>query len=236
MEPHLLQAFIEHAKAAYPNECCGLLINTGSKTVYFACRNQSENPQDDFVIPAEDYATAESAGEVIAVCHSHPDATSKPSDRDIAMCEATEMPWHILSWPEGDLRTITPTGEIPPLIGRRFVHGIIDCYALVRDWFRINRNITLPDFERQDGWWEGEEELYLNNFRKAGFQPVTDGSLNIGDGILMQVQSQRVNHAAVYIGNGRIIHHLYGKLSCEGIYGGYWQERTRIIVRHKTAI
>lgn len=42
------------------------------------------------------------------------------------MCVASGLPCYILSWPEGDLRTITPAGNTP-LLGRPFVHGAWDC-------------------------------------------------------------------------------------------------------------
>jgi len=60
---------------------------------------------------------------VIAIVHSHPDATTQPSELDKAQCDATLLPWHIVSWPEGDLCTIQPRGELP-LVGRPFVLGV----------------------------------------------------------------------------------------------------------------
>ncbi len=40
------------------------------------------------------------------------------------------------------------------------------------------------------------------------------------------------NHAGVYIGDGLMIHHMYGQLSHRVPYSGYWQERTIITLRH----
>lgn len=57
--------------------------------------------------------------------------------------------------------------------------------------------------------------------------------LQYGDFILMQIESNTVNHAAIYIGNGEILHHLYGRLSMRGVYGSYWLDRTRRTLRHK---
>nr|GFB62306.1 hypothetical protein [Tanacetum cinerariifolium] len=52
------------------------------------------DPNEEFRIAPEDFAAAEDLGAVIGIVHSHPDATSRPSPRDLAMCEATELPWH----------------------------------------------------------------------------------------------------------------------------------------------
>ncbi|MGI2201007.1 C40 family peptidase [Shewanella baltica] len=236
MHPTLLHAFTQHAANCYPNECCGLIIQQGNKPCYVPCDNKATNKADEFVIDPLQYAAIEEQGQIIGICHSHPDASTAPSQRDIAMCEASGLPWHILSWPDGDLRSMVPKGERQPLLSRPFVHGVWDCYSCVRDWYHDVQSILLPDFERQDGWWEGEQELYLDNFAKAGFVAQTKinlADLQIGDGILMQIQSQRVNHAAVYVGEGKILHHLYGRLSRYDIYGGYWQRNTRVIVRYQ---
>ncbi|MEG1734013.1 MAG: phage tail protein, partial [Comamonas sp.] len=54
------------------------------------------------------------------------------------------------------------------------------------------------------------------------------------------------NHAGIYLGSGTLaeapglhpvpnamLQHLYGRLSERVVYGGYWQECTRAVVRHK---
>jgi len=50
--------------------------------------------------------------------------------------------------------------------------------------------------------------------------------------IVMQVRAPVPNHAGVYIGDGLMLHHLYNRLSSRDVYGGYWQECTRIVLRH----
>lgn len=209
------------------------------------CRNVSETPEHDFSIHPSDVIMCEDFGEIVGICHSHPDASSKPSYTDQAKASALkeEYPnadWYIFSWPEGDLHQFTPESNVP-LLGRMFVHGTLDCYSLVRDYYKTI-GITLPDFERKNGWWETEQELYLDNFESAGFSKVCGSAPEelktfepmIGDVILMQIRSKRVNHAAVYIGDGKIIHHMYGKLSKTDVYGGFWLRNTRLIVRHES--
>ncbi|MCA4074882.1 C40 family peptidase, partial [Pseudomonas kurunegalensis] len=110
MRKHIIAAVQAHAAAEYPRECCGLIVAIGRAQRYVPCENTATEPAEEFRISPEQYAAAEDMGEVIGIVHSHPNATSRPSPRDLAMCEATGLPWHILSWPEGDLRSITPTG------------------------------------------------------------------------------------------------------------------------------
>jgi len=56
--------------------------------------------------------------------------------------------------------------------------------------------------------------------------------LKVGDCFLMQVASPVPNHAAIYLGDGLILHHLQGRLSSRDVYGGYWQKVTTHILRH----
>lgn len=245
MNPETESAFRAHAVAEYPRECCGLVVVIKGKEQYIECRNTAETPSEHFVLSAEDYADAEDAGEIVAVCHSHPNVSARASEADKVACEASGLPWHIAhvsvdvavedAKPEaGEMVTIEPCGYKPPLVGRPFSHGILDCYALVRDWYAEELGITLPEFERRDGWWDRGDDLYMRNFEAAGCERI-NGQPRRGDIILMQIRAKQVNHAAVYLGDGQILHHLHGRLSSRDIYGGYWQEVTRLIVRHKDA-
>jgi cell wall-associated NlpC family hydrolase len=180
---------------------------------------------DQFVIHPEDYAKADEQGQIVAVVHSHPGLPPEPSQADRVACEASGMPWHIVSVPSVAWVSMEPSGYVAPLVGR-------DCYALVRDWFRAERGVELPNFARFDDWWKRGENLYLENFAQAGFFPVDADELKVGDCFLMQVASPVPNHAAVYLGDGLILHHLQGRLSSRDVYGGYWQKVTTHILRH----
>ncbi|MFZ1874463.1 MAG: C40 family peptidase [Chania sp.] len=231
MRKHIMTAALAHAAESYPAECCGLVVQVGKRQQYHLCRNTAPAPTEQFTLHPEDYAAAEDVGTIIAIVHSHPDATTQPSQLDLAQCDASQLPWVIISWPEGDIRTITPTEGIKPLLGRPFVHGFWDCYAIVRDWYQLERGVTLPNFERSDGWWNRGENLYMQHYAKAGFAPAT-GDLKIGDVIIMQIRAEEPNHAGVYVGDGVMIHHMYNQLSQRVPYGGYWQDRTIITLRY----
>ncbi|WP_405051537.1 NlpC/P60 family protein [Silvimonas sp.] len=72
----------------------------------------------------------------------------------------------------------------------------------------------------------------MTHFAEAGFVRVND-DLQPGDVILMQVRSPHdANHSAVYLGDGFMLHHLYGRLSSRDVFGGYWRECARGYVRY----
>lgn len=207
-----------------------LIVRNGRKR-YVACRNLAVGT-DQFVISPEDYAMAEEQGQVVAVVHSHPNLPATPSQADRVSCEASGLPWFIVSVPSGEWSELTPSGYTAPLVGRQWSHGVLDCYSLVRDWFRQVRGIDLPDFHRHDEWWKRGDNLYLENFEAAGFRAIDVLAAKEGDCFLIQVSSPVPNHAAVYLGEGFILHHVQGRLSSRDVYGGYWQKITTHALRY----
>jgi cell wall-associated NlpC family hydrolase len=148
-------------------------------------------------------------------------------------CEATALPWFIVSFPAVKWIELQPQGYVAPLVGREWAHGVLDCYSLIRDWYDQERGIDLPDFTRFDEWWMRGGNLYLDNFETAGFSAVSSDDMDVGDVLLMQVASPVPNHAAIYLGDGLILHHLQGRLSSRDVYGGYWQKITTHTLRHQ---
>lgn len=255
MRGYIKRAIERHAIREYPRESCGLVVATGRRMRYIECENVAESDSDFKICPRQ-YAEIEDEHQVLAVVHSHIDMSAAPSEADKVGCEATGLPWHIVSIqknPEDDRpravewRTIEPIGYEAPLVGRTFHHGVLDCYTLIRDFYRRELGIVIPDFERPDYWWDKPEcgELYLDNFESAGFARV-DGEPKYGDVLLIQYRSERVNHGGVYIGSNTLktqpdlhpiseamLHHAMPMLSERVVYASYWRDNTRMIVRHK---
>ncbi|MDU3156344.1 MAG: C40 family peptidase [Hafnia alvei] len=235
MREKTIQAIVAHAAEVYPAECCGVVAQKSRVERYFPCRNIAENPTEQFHLSPEDYIAAEEWGTVTGIVHSHPDATTQPSELDKAQCDAMVIPWHIVSYPEGDLRTVMPRGELP-LVGRAFVLGHTDCWGLVMSYFRQTHGIVLNDYRVDYPWWEsGHENLYLDNWYECGFREFS-GPLQSGDMVIMQVSAPVANHAGILLDDGMLLHHMYGMLSQRVPYGGYWKDRTVKIVRHMSLI
>lgn len=240
MKPETLDAFRAHGVEQYPREACGLFAIIKGKERYLPCRNMAETAMEHFILNPEDYAKAEELGDIIAVGHSHPNVSAQPSEADRVSCENSGLPWLIVSVGKNydgaveamEIREIEPCGFKAPLVGRQFVHGVTDCYTLVQDWYERERNMRLPHFDRRDDWWLKGEDLYMANYAACGFKPIT-GPMEVGDIILMQIRASVPNHAAIYLGDGFILHHFHGRMSSRDVYDGYWQENTRVVIRYE---
>ena len=229
-----------HAEEQYPREACGLLIDDLGigRRVYVPCRNNAARPDMHFIMNQTDQSEARKRGAVAAVVHSHPDAFPYPSEADIVHCNRSNLPWFIVGVQAGvadpQLHGFLPVVVRQPYEGRQFVHGVQDCYQLIKDYYAQEFSITLTDYHREDGWWEaGSQSMYEENFEKEGFFSVSLDNIQVGDMIVMQVRAPVPNHAAIYLGNEMILHHLYGRLSTKEIYSPFWQKQTVYIKRHR---
>lgn len=233
--------FMAHAAACAPQECCGLLVDFGPEhggRRYVAGTNVlAGQGRDVFELDTATWCACEDAGEIVAVCHSHPHASANPSMADRHSCERLGLPWLILGWPGGHVVQLDPCGWNAPLLQREYAFGVLDCYTLGQDFYRRELGIVLPDFERRDGFWKRGEHLYRDNMLAAGFEvvPVHDeADLVRGDGLLMRVLSPDVdNHVAVWLGDGMMLHHPYGQLSRRERWDTPWQRRTTAVLRHR---
>ena len=199
----------DHAIAAYPEESCGFVMADG----YLPRNNLSPDPLTGFRISPQAWVWAEAKGKILAVVHSHPDGPDCPSASDMRQQSATALPWGIVC--TNGTRATVPFWfgdqvDCPDLIGRGFRHGVTDCYAIIRDWYFMERGIRLQDFPRDWEWWREEEDLYQANFRAAGFRRIGEAEVRAGDVFLGQIRSPVPNHGGVYLGGGLAVHHLTG--------------------------
>lgn len=223
---------LEHAKAEFPREACGLMAVVKGRSRYFPCRNIAETPDEHFVL--DGWNEVEDLGEIIAIIHSHPTTNPQPSTADRVACEKSRLPWFIVNPKTEEWGQCEPSGFELPYVGRQFVHGIVDCYALCRDWYKREWGLELRDYERRDQWWHNGENLYLENFMKEGFHKIPIQELQCGDALLMHIVSPVPNHAAIYLGEQQILHHVQGRLSSRDVYGGYYGKSTACALRHES--
>ena len=206
---------LEHAKEKFPCESCGLLVVVKGKETYFACENIAEDPKDIFIIDPKDWARAEDEGEIISVIHSHPTTSPELSMADKVACENTKLPWYVVNPDSEEWVRYEPCGYKAPLIGRKWVWGVNDCWSLCRDYYKEHLGINLRDWERPTS----SEAFILNPmfercFITTGFRELKpEEELQKNDLLLMSIKSPGMNHIGLYLGGNLVLHHLQSRLS-----------------------
>ena len=213
------EAALSHAKVEDPKESVGLLLNVRGKERYYPCRNLSMTAHQCFILDPVDYVKADSVGEITGIVHSHPVTPPTPSQADLISCENSNLPWYIVNPKTEQWGYCEPSGYKAPLLGREWVWGITDCWSLVVDWYKEERNIELLDYQRpakvEDFLADPVFERYLPS---RGFRLLTpDEELINGDVLAMSIFGQGLNHVAIFL-DGDVLHHLADRLSCKEPY------------------
>lgn len=226
------------AKQNIPHECCGFIIvnHTGKISRIYPTKNIAENTQDNFVIDPAEYIEAEREGKVIAYYHSHTLSDEQFSNADKVNSESLKLPLFVYSTITDKFNFYTPSNYEAPLIGREFVWGIFDCWALVVDYYKSKLNIKLDNHFFRKGHDDVlQNDYFKNNYESQHLIPHNE-KLKEHDILFMKVESKTINHVAIYIGNDIILHHPGGRLSQRTFYGSYWKKVTAMKLRHKDLI
>ena len=160
-----------------------------------------------------------------------------------ACCAEVSVPIVEIEWPSGRHQLLLPTyweTEGAPHEGRPYQLGRFDCYTLVRDWMARERGIAMAPLT--------DSPARLAN------QMLTDGAFvtnpeidrwervavpQPGDGILFAMTQDdghtpgAANHAGVYLGDGRFLHHFANRHSCEADLDAVWKARVAAFMRWK---
>jgi len=184
-------------------------------------KNEAADPKKDFNINNDTYLAA--GDKLQAVLHSHVNTvptTCAPSEKDMQGQMDSAVIWGILPVKEypNQIEVFDPLfwGDFrleEPLIGRKFIHGVSDCYSLIRAWFWQTKKIILPEYARDNKWWEKNQDLYQQGFPELGFVRIEESQRQAGDFFLGKVRSSVPNHGGVLLDNGIALHHLEGRLS-----------------------
>ena len=223
----------KHAKDEFPSEVCGLVVCIKGKEKYIPCKNLAINPLDHFIIDPEDWAEAEDSGTIMSIFHSHPYQSPLPSEADKAACELTKLPWYIYGVGVNTWHNFAPVGYKAPLIGRRWVWGVHDCWTLTKDYYE-SKGIMLRDWKRPNDPEEFRENPYFDKcFEDTGFRQLgNEEALREGDSLLFSLNSTGLNHVGVYLGKQMVLHHIQGRLSSKDFYGEWLMKATGMRLRY----
>jgi proteasome lid subunit RPN8/RPN11 len=208
LTPTVVDELSRHAMEEYPRESVGLVLADGS---YLRLSNCAADPNKFAAWDTKVFDPLFIRGEIRALVHSHPNGPNCPSGADMRSQVHHDIPFIIVS--TNGKACLPPfawgdTLEPPPLLDRPFMHGVTDCYALIKDYYFLERGVMLPEFPRDWDWWLNAQNLYDDGFKSAGFNEIYEQDVRDGDVVLFQVRSDVTNHGGVVVGDcGILLHH-----------------------------
>lgn len=238
-----LEAAKRHARRKYPKRTCGFIINNRYQAVKNAALNNTE-----FEFPV---GLLENVGiediQMIVVSKTH--EPYWPNKTEMEFQEKYNRPLALIFLNKISISEPLIWGAetpIPDILGRKFVHGVTDCWSLIRDCYRLGKDklakqqiyewpyspIQLPIIPRDDGWWNENNDYYIDNYHRLGFERIPRSEAKPGDCFLMQFMSDKYTHAGVLVDNGDIIHHLPARLSRRE-KAGVWARNSDFWVRYR---
>jgi proteasome lid subunit RPN8/RPN11 len=232
------EAIAKAAKACYPEEMCGVLLEDS----FICIENTHEDRLNHFRIPAKELV--QYLGGIKAIVHSHTLKQKRPSRLDLRTpsCEDIQaqqqasVPFLIVGT---DGTNVLDALQYPKPLGgellrRPFIWFIHDCYSLVQDYYFNEFGVELPPHKASKDFKDirdcddvFEEHILSYGFkREAKLEGIKNGDLLLLDGI----HGGRRNHLGIYH-NGIVIHqkdmsveepmeHFVGRIHCRLVYEG----------------
>ncbi|MGE5506610.1 MAG: M67 family metallopeptidase [Actinomycetota bacterium] len=129
LAPQQLKQIADAAEAAWPRECCGLLVGRGVRVVHVtrvvpaanlapAANRFDLDPRTRLAVERELRGTPE---RVVGHYHSHPDGSTRPSATDLAAAYEPDLVWLIAGVVDAQVvhlaahRLDRPSGRIHPV-------------------------------------------------------------------------------------------------------------------------
>ena len=215
----------EHFEKEYPREGCGVLTVIKGKKEWIPCKNIAED-DEDFIFDSEEYLKLARTSDIVGIVHSHPDASSEPSESDIKYCNSVRIPYYIFSYPEMNLTVVEPEQNVTnDLYGREYKFGVRDCFEAMRDYL-VTKSITIPARAAfEDNWYKkGIDYFCPDVIKNWGGQEVELSNLQENDVLIFRVQEEINNHCGVYLGNDIFYHHAVNRLSCRENLYPFWHQ------------
>ncbi len=217
----LQDAMDAHALEAFPGEAFGAVFGSRDRPVYRPVAEVADNSRANFRVDEAALRRLEDAhGALLAAVHTRSSTAARKEDVDplLFIPSAAEMRAQAaLAAPFGVVvcdrsRRIDRFwfgDQCPPLPlpGRPFRHGVTDCYSLIRDYYRQERNVLLPDYPRDWNWWVEGLDLYRAGFEEAGFRIIDPADAADAHAVMFRMRSKVPNHAAVLLDDGWMLHH-----------------------------
>ncbi len=214
----LYQEINKHRLESPQVEICGYINKAGE---YVRGTNISQSTEDEFVLDKE------ISDDVVAIVHSH--TKDHPSYLSVADLLAQKMCLCDFLLVDSDGEFLEVSNE-DFLVGRLFEYGIYDCYSLVERAYEL-MGLDLPHVVRTTYEEDVKNEVFIKAISRSGLEMVDINEADEGDILVMG--NKKINHVALNMGDGYMLHHQMDYLSMLEFINDRWLEKIKMVLRHK---
>lgn len=193
------------------DEICGFILEKDGTPRIFSCQNSALNPHSLFKISAREFLMAENFGNIVAVYHSQFEK-DELSESDIKNRDHHNLPYVLYCLRTNNFSISYPgqsKSKYDIYLGRIFDLGKCDCFSLVRDFYLTELKIDIPDFYRQNLWYEEDPIRIEKEARNLGFTLLSPTSkLEKHDILIFSCESRKYpRHFGIYLDGREFLHH-----------------------------
>lgn len=239
----------EFSISKQPFEACGLVILCPETHKEKFVRLKSSEEVNLAKIGALDLFLPYQRDSVLAIFHSHynekaPSKELIASKKDIAAAKASGLPQLIYSVSNDKFFIVYPENfNPPPLLGRVFSFGFLDCWTVTRDYFWKKANAKGENFLEK---YPSVLRSFMEGFNFQSISEVSDfrnsslmedllspdltrlGGVECLDKetvVLFSSPTVGTYHMGVICEDDLLLHHSIGKLSCKEVLTDRMRER-----------
>lgn len=211
----------KHCLSKPDEECCGLVVFSKITNEDIVCPCQNTNPEKkyNFTINPNDYLNATAIGDIKAVYHSHPAGKVAFSEFDKMNSNNHNLTYILYHIKSDDFLYYYPNKEMNKYIGREFSYGKSDCFSLIKDYYKREKNIDIIEYDQlvnRDSSWRKKSAEHFQKMLEANpnFKEVDSQKLEKDDVLAYQYFDRPFEHFGVYLGDNLVLHQKIRRLSC----------------------
>ena len=211
-DEELIQEAIEYMRPLWPEEACGVF----SEGRFIPFENRAEDPKKNYIIDSIKFSSLLVDDKIDCIIHSH-DNCPRLSYSDMQTQEEIGVPHGVINFKKRSVTHVIFWGEelpMAPLLGRPFFWGVSDCLTLVRDYYKINYNIELPNPLREWGFWKKGITMFEDGLEEADYLVRVEPK-QAKEGDLLFFGNETINHCGILLKRGLTLQQFVGRLSAE---------------------
>ena len=89
----------------------------------------------------------------------------------------------------------------------------------------------MPDYDRPKDLVTSKS-IFLEQAQSCNFKQINFEDRTQNDVLIMKLGTKNPMHAAIFLGNNRILHQKYESLSCIENYNAYYRRSTKAVFRY----